>query len=150
MTDMVPEHWVDRSAALAKRIPSRGWAAGIPAVGEVILAPPTGPCDAQRLGWVCDEVQSFVDEVGGKGAFVFKLGLFLVEWVAPIWSFKLPRFRTMDFETRVRVLEKFESSPFGMTLLAVKLFLCIPYFEHPDTAPEVGFDGAPLIRSETP
>ena len=146
MSKSLPAHWVDPEGALVKTTAQSGWGQAMWSMGEVILASPSGPCDPQRLGWVCAQTRQMVESVGGKGALVFRLGLFLADWVAPLWAFKLPRLRNMDFETRVHVLEKFESSPFGMTLLAVKLFLCIAYFEHPDTADEVGFDGLPLVK----
>ncbi len=107
-----------------------------------------GPCDPERVDWVCRQTRDFVQDVGGKGALVFRAGLFTTEWLAPIWSFKLPRFQGLDFETRLEVLERFERSPFGLSLLAVKLFLGIAYFEHRDTPAEIGFDGGPLLLEE--
>ena len=48
------------------------------------------------------------------------------------------------------MLERFEKSGFAPALLAVKALLSVHYYEHPDAAREVGFDGACMITSGPP
>jgi hypothetical protein len=55
--------------------------------------------------------------------------------------FRLPPIRRLSFEDTERALERFERSPMGMMLFAVQTLVCIVYFEHPDAAAEIGFDG---------
>lgn len=79
--------------------------------------------------------------------FVFAFALFCLTWLAPLWSFSLPTLGSLSLEKRAHALERWERSPFGMTLFAVKAILCILWFEHPDAAAHMGFDGRPLIEA---
>lgn len=77
--------------------------------------------------------------------FVFGLCVVVVTWLAPLWSLLPVPLGALGLERRTRVLERWEQSPFGMTLFAVKAVLSIVWCEHPDAAREMGFDGRPLL-----
>jgi hypothetical protein len=77
--------------------------------------------------------------------FVFGLCVMVVTWIAPLWSLLPVPLGVLGLERRARVLERWERSPFGMTLFAVKAVLSIVWCEHPDAAREMGFDGRPLL-----
>jgi len=114
-----------------------------------MFADHSGPPEDARLNWLCARVDEFVSEVGGKGALAFRLSLFATSWLAPLWSFRLPRLRRTPFEERVKILDRWERSPFGMSLFAIKAFATMHYFEHPDVAAEVSFDpSAPGLAHE--
>jgi len=57
--------------------------------------------------------------------------------------------RALPLGDRSHALEKMESSRFALPLLAVKAMLCIIYYEHPDAAREIGFDGACLLGEKS-
>jgi len=79
--------------------------------------------------------------VGGLGVFALRLGLFSLTWVAPLFVFSLPPLRRLSVEKRIVALERFERSPLGVLFYALKAMLCMMYFEHPEAAHEVKFDG---------
>jgi len=134
------DNWIDWDAATETAGEPTGWRRDFRAVAAVMFATEDGPPDAERLNWLSDRVQNFFEEVGGKGAMAFRLSLFATTWVAPVWSLSLPRFRARDFDERVEILERWEQSPFGVTLFALKAFASMCYFEHPDVAAETNFD----------
>ncbi len=78
---------------------------------------------------------------------VFGFGLWAVTWLAPLWSFRIPSLGRHEVSARREIVEKWERSPFGMTIFAVKAILSILYFEHAGSAEELGFDGRPLRDS---
>lgn len=83
-------------------------------------------------------------DIGGRGMFVFGFGLWAVTWLAPLWSFRLPSLGRHEMAVRRAIVERWERSPFGMSIFAVKAILSILYFEHAGAAEELGFDGAPM------
>ncbi|MFT6397688.1 MAG: hypothetical protein ACJAYU_002443 [Bradymonadia bacterium] len=100
------------------------------------------------MGWLEARLAEMRREVGGRGMFVFGFGLWAVSWLAPLWSFRTPSLGRHDLPARRAIVEKWERSPFGLTIFAVKAILCILYFEHPGAAEELGFDGEPLRTSD--
>jgi hypothetical protein len=145
--DKLPPWWVDQSAKERPAPVPTGWKRALAAVAEAVFADEDGAPDRQRIYWVVDQTRQYAEDVGGKATLVFRLGLFATNWVAPLFAGKLPPMRRLSVADRVRALESYEASPLGLSLFAVKVFLSIPWFEHPDVAREVGFDGA---RKGTP
>ena len=138
----LPAHWVDQSPALASPPPRGGFARNLHAFASVQFATAAGAPPEARLNWAVAQVSAMIAATPGRGAFVYRLSVFVMAWVAPLLIFRLPTFQRLGFEQRVHALERFERSPFGMMLFAIKALICIVYYEHPDAAVEVGFDGA--------
>lgn len=138
------EHWIDNEARGAQAPTPRGWVADLYTIAEVMFAGAQGPPPPERLRWLCARTERFAREVGGKGVLAFRMGLALVEYVAPLMILRPPPFRDLSFEERLEALEAFERSPLGMTLFAVKAVASVHYFEHPDVADVVGFDAQSL------
>lgn len=138
-----PSHWVARPEA----VHPTARPTAVRAVAGVLFATPEGPPSDEALAWLDAQVQRHRRDVGGRGMFVFAFALFSLTWLAPLWSFRLPTLGRLSLERRAHVLERWERSPFGMTLFAVKAILCILWFEHPDAAEHMGFDGRPLIEA---
>ena len=138
-----PSWWVDLGAPDRQYDAPRGWSRTLRAVTEVMFADDDGLPSEARMRWLCAETKNYVDSIGGKGAFVFRLGLFATDWIAPLFVLKPPPLRRMHWVDRVIALKRYEASPFGLSLFAVKAFASMVWFEHPEVAAKVGFDGAP-------
>lgn len=110
-----------------------------------VSAPP-----ADRIAWLEDDVRDFLGRATGRARFLFRLCVFLVVWVGPLWAWSLPPLTWMNVERRIRVLERLEQSLLAFAFLATKALLCMMYYEHPDAAREVGFDGHPASIAKTP
>ncbi len=144
----VPAHWVSHDSEASS--PGRAVNPAVIAVAEVLFQTHASQPDRAPLERLDAEVADMRSQISGLGMLVFALGLFAITWVAPLWSFKLPRFARHDAATRAHILERWERSPFGMSLFAVKAILCIVWFEHPDAAAHMNFDGQPLRPSLAP
>lgn len=132
-------HWVaTREEVQAVGAPS-GWTRRVATVTEVFFARDGAAPPPDRVRWTSERVRAFCDRVGGKAVFAFRLSLFAVTWVAPLLSLRLPTLGRHSLEERASIIDRFEHSPFGMSIFAVKAFLCMHYFEHPDVAREIGF-----------
>ena len=68
----------------------------------------------------------------------------LVSRLAPLFIGRVVTLGALSLPDRIRALTRLEER-FGEPLLAVKAMLCLVYYEHPDAAREVGFDGQCLI-----
>lgn len=137
----IPSYWVDHSACDPQPELDRRWKRTVAHVGSVLLADASGPPPENQMRWACHELDAMLTEIGGRGKFIFRASLFAVSLLAPLMIFRFPPIRRLSFETTTHALERFEKSPFGMMLFAVQTLLCIVYFEHPNAAAEIGFDG---------
>lgn len=136
-----PANWVDLAARTRAvgRVPAR--LKGMYAIAEVMFATAEGVPSADLLTWVVNRTDGFARDVGGKGALAFRAGVALTDWVSPLMIGRLPPMWKLDLDDRIRAMERYEASILGMSMFAVKIFLSLNYFEHPDVAEDVGFDG---------
>lgn len=109
--------------------------------GSELVPPP-----AERITWVCGEVDDFLARVTARSHALVLLSLFAVSVVAPLFVRRVGSLASLAPADRVHALERFERSMFAPALLAVKALVSVHYYEHPDAAREVGFDGACLIE----
>ena len=137
-----PDYWIANDWKRETLTPIRGWGKHVVAVCEALFATHEGPPPRDRLHWVWTHIHDFSVQVGGLGVFAFRLSLFFLTWVAPLFVFSLPPLRRLPVAKRIVALERFERSPLGMLFYALKAMLCMMYFEHPDAAKEVRFDGS--------
>lgn len=144
----LPVHWVDQNPESTSGPLELGWHRDLHALASVLFAKDNQPPDDARLNWAVRQIDDFLTKVGGRGAFVYRTSLFVVSWLAPLFVFSLPKMRSLSFEKRIHALERFESGPMGMMLFALKALLCIVWFEHPDSAKEIGFDGKGLLEDD--
>lgn len=137
-----PSYWVDHAASdTSPEVPARGWLRDLAGLAEALYADDLGPPDAARIRWLCEKTREFAEDVGGKMAFVLRLGVFATTWVAPVMILRAPPLWRLPVSERVRALIRYESSPLGLTLFAVKGCLGINWFEHPGVARDAHFDG---------
>ena len=144
----LPEHWVDQNPELHSGALSVGWHRDLHALASVLFARDGVAPPDERLNWAVHQIDDILARVGGKGAFVYRMSLFVVSWFAPLFVFSLPKLRRLRFDRRIEALERFEAGPAGMMLFALKALLCIVWFEHPDSAQEIGFDGKGLLEGD--
>lgn len=143
----LPVHWVDHHPEAWTTPLEVGWHRDLHALASVLFARGGQPPDDARLIWAVRQIDDMLTKIGGRGAFIYRTSLFVVSWIAPLFVFSFPKLRRMSFERRIRALERFEAGPAGMMLFAIKALLCIVWFEHPDSAREIGFDGKGLLEA---
>lgn len=117
------------------------------AVAECLFASSGGPPPKTRLNWLGRELDDFLERIGADARSSYLLGLFALSVLGPLLSFSLTPLRSMDVERRARALSRVESSFASGLLLAVKAMLCIIYYEHPDAAESIGFDGRCMLAT---
>lgn len=108
------------------------------------VAPP-----AARVAWVSAELDDFLARVTFRARAVVLLSLVAITVLAPLVARRLGAFSSLPLRDRVDALERLERGAFAPALLAVKALLSLHYYEHPDAAREVGFDGA-CMTAESP
>ena len=114
------------------------------ALAEAIFSTEAGAPPADRLDWLVRELDDFLGHAGSRARLLVRLSIFAVSWLAPLLAFRLRPLRALPLPARIAALERLERSRAAMPLLATKAILSILYYEHPDAAREVGFDGACL------
>jgi choline dehydrogenase-like flavoprotein len=126
-----------------KPIVARATVRAAVAIAEALFARMGRPPAADRLAWIEREIEDFLARSGVRARFVLSLLVWLVSLLAPLFVHRFGMVSALALEDRVRALAVFERR-FGAPLLAVKAILCLIYYEHPDAAREVGFDGQGL------
>jgi hypothetical protein len=119
-------------------------------IAEALFHDGASSPSADRIAWLEDDVRDFLGRATGRARLMFRLCVFVVVWVGPVWALSLPPLTWMKPERRVAVLERMESSLLAFAFLAVKALLCMMFYEHPDSAREVGFDGHAASIAVTP
>ena len=122
--------------------PARAWLHTATAVAEALFSTTAGPPPAPRLHWLASELADFLSRSAPKARWLFRASLLAVALLAPVLAGRPWPFRWLPIQRRIRGLERLERSAVGAPLFAVKAILCILYYEHPDAAREIGFDGA--------
>lgn len=120
------------------------------AVIEAVFARPGAsgelePPPAERVAWVTGELDDFLARASTRSYVILLVSLIVVSVVAPLLSRRLSSLAALTPSERVHALERLEKSGLAPALLAVKALLSVHYYEHPDAAREVGYDGACLI-----
>lgn len=117
------------------------------AVSEALFTTDAGPPPSGRIEWLVDDAEDFLREAGRSTTRSIKLLIVLVASLAPWFAMRPTPLRSMPLELRIRVMDRMERGPTGALIVALKAALCIVYYEHPDAAAEIGFDGGSLIES---
>lgn len=133
-------------------VPQARWQRDAAAIAEALFSSPHGPPPAERVAWLVDDLDHFLITVGGRSRLVFHAALQAVVLAAPVSVVlaaprsvpRLEPFWKLPLALRVRALERLEHGPLGMAVFAVKTLLCFHWYEHPESAIEVG-----LVRNVT-
>ena len=143
----IPTHWAAHDSAELEHPAPKGWLKGAYAIAEALFSAPEGPPNERRLRWLCAELGDFVARIGPKPRFLYRFAVFAVIWIAPLWVLRPLPGKWGSVERRIRLYNRIERSTLGPALLAVKAIMCILYYEHPEAAKEIGFDGQCLKRT---
>jgi len=125
-------------------LPQAWWQRDAAAIAEALFSGPHGPPPAERVAWLVDDLDHFLGTVGGRSRLVFHVALQAVAVAAPLSVLRAAPIWKLPLPLRVRALERLEHGPLGMAVFAVKTLLCLHWYEHPDSAIEVG-----LVRNVT-
>ncbi len=112
-------------------------------IAEALFHDGIAPPPAERVAWLEGDVRDFLGRATGRARAMFRLCVFVVVWVGPLWALSLPPLTRLSVAGRIAVLERLERSPLGFAFFGAKALLCLMYYEHPDAARELGFDGHP-------
>jgi hypothetical protein len=134
----------DVAAPLARGALSPALRATVHAIAEALFTTEEGPPPEERLAWLVDDLDDFFVRSGARALFLFRLCVLAVSLVAPLFVGKLAPFRALSQADRLRALERLEQSPLALAIFGAKTTLCVVYYEHPDAARAVGFDGSCL------
>lgn len=115
--------------------------AGLRAVAEAIFSDQSGPPPTPRIDWLLVEFEDFLTLAGSRARLILRAALFAVTVLAPLFVLSLPPLRSLPLAKRVLALERMEASFASAAVLAVKAFLCVLYYEHPEVQAAVGFVG---------
>jgi len=111
------------------------------AFAEALFSTPAGPPPPDRIDWVSREMEDYLVRAGSRARWIFRLSLFALMWGAPLFVGALPTLRRLPVARRIEALTKMEESFIAAPVLAVKAFLCVVWYEHPDVQREVGYVG---------
>lgn len=117
------------------------------ALVEALFATEDGPAPADRVDWLCDDLDDFMARSGARARSLYQLCLFAVTWLAPLHVRRVGAFHGLDFATRAEALERMERGPLGMAVFGAKAVLCFIWYEHPDNARMTGYDARCLGAS---
>ncbi|HVU01591.1 MAG TPA: hypothetical protein VHE30_07560 [Polyangiaceae bacterium] len=116
------------------------------AIAEAVFSRAGAPPAAERMDFLARDLEDYMARSGARTRNVLTLMVWLVAWLAPLFVGRLSTVSSLPLPERVRALVRLEER-FGEPLLAVKAMLCLLYYENPDAAREVGFDGLCLVPS---
>jgi len=126
------------------------WQRDLMAIAEALFCREQGPPPATRLVWLADEMADFLMRSGLRTRLVLRGSVAAIARAAPPLVGSVRPFRALPLESRIKALERLEKSPLGLACFAVKALSCIIWYEHPDSAEEIGFDGACHALKGTP
>jgi hypothetical protein len=114
------------------------------AIGSAVFGRGQSPPPPERLDYLGREFEDFLVRSGPRARAMLTVMVWLVALLSPLCIGKLGTLAALSQADRVRALDRLERR-FGEPLVAVKAILCLIYYEHPDAAREIGFDGECLL-----
>lgn len=112
-----------------------------------MFASSDGPPDARRIDQLSVDLVDLLRDADTGTRVLFRLALFAVVWLAPPLAGRPPTFGRLPHADRLRALHRFERSPLGLSLFAVKAMLCIVWFEQAESLAHAGADGRCLVEA---
>lgn len=121
------------------------------AIAEAVFATPQGAPPAERVSWAAREVDDILFCAGRRPRVLLRLMVAAIALLAPLFARRLRGLSRLTVEERVAALERMEKSGLAAApVMAVKAILCVVYYEHPDSAREVGWSGCTPDPSRLP
>lgn len=106
---------------------------------EALFSTADGPAPPDRITWLMGELDALFESAGWRSAGFYKLALIVSNLLAPLLIGRIGPLWRLSLADRVRALTRLEHSPLASVVLASKSMICIIYYEHPDSAKEIGF-----------
>jgi hypothetical protein len=116
------------------------------AIAEALFAGATGPPPPDRLRWLCDDIADFLAHAGPRARTVFHACAHATTWLAPPLIGARPPLARLSIADRTRALAAMERGALAGAFLGAKALLSMMWFEHPDSAREIGHDGRCKVR----
>jgi len=116
-------------------------------MAEAFFTDPDDPADrgaAQRFAWLVDDVDDFVSQASPSLRYGTRIAAVLVELAPVFFVGRFARCSSLPLEERERYLAKIEASAVPRVAVMVVMFktlMTVLYFEHPEAAPHLGYDG---------
>lgn len=110
------------------------------AFAEAFFSVDGTPPPRERLDWFVDDVDDFVGHLTPRARFMWKAVFGPVTRASPLLVGHVGRLGELPLDRRIEALERFERSPAGLAIFAVKAITSLVYYEHPDAAAEIGWD----------
>lgn len=117
------------------------------ALAEVFFTDPDDPADRSattRFAWLVDDVDHFLAQSSAQLRTGVRVAAFLVEMLPLFFVHRFARCSNLPLDVRERYLRALEASkvPYAAVLCVMfKTLMTILYFEHPEAAPHLGYDG---------
>ena len=109
-------------------------------VAEALFSRDGGPAPAERLDYLERELDDFFGHVSARARLLFRACIATLFWIAPLLLGRMSSLKGLGIAERVEALERLERTPLSLALLAAKAALSLIWYEHPESAREIGWD----------
>lgn len=134
----LPGYWVDHSALAPRSPPSQPWLVEAMAIAEALFETPAGPPPRQHLYWLAEQLADYTAKIGPRSRFVLRASLKALALLTPVVALKPMPITRLPLGSRAEALTWLEHSPASLAMFAVKVSLCILWYEHPEHARDAG------------
>jgi len=143
-----PSWWVSHQVGDKSPIPATRRSRALVVIASALFTTTDGPPPTTRLHRLAAEFDDFLVSAGTRARILLRVSAALATWLGPLLVRRLPPLSRLKKAERINALDALESSAIGTPLFALKAILSLLYYEHPDAADEVGFDGRALLEWE--
>lgn len=109
-------------------------------IGEALFRRDDGAPPKERLDYLERDLDDFFGHVTLRARLLFRACVATMFWIAPLLIGRMPTMARLTVAERIEALERLERTPLSLALLGAKAILCIVWYEHPDSAREIGWD----------
>jgi hypothetical protein len=117
------------------------------AIAEAFFTDPNDPSERggeQRFSWLVEDVDDFVSQASPALRIGTQIAAVLLEFAPLFFIGRFARCSSLPLPDRERYLAKVEASKIprvAVLVVAFKTVMTVLYFEHPEAAPHLGYDG---------
>ena len=102
----------------------------------------------ERLDFMERELRGLFASVGAATRLLLRVSLAVLQF-APLFVLGLPRrFTALSQARRVLFLQRFERGLLAILFIAVRIYVSLAYFEHPQGSLEAGIEALPPLAGE--
>ncbi len=100
----------------------------------------TSPPSAGQLDFFVDDLADFVGHLNPRARLLFRACLATVTWIAPLLVARPGRLGALSIPRRIEAIERLERTPASLALFATKAMVSLVWYEHPESAKDLGWD----------